>query len=802
MFKKSQQNTNRLVVEAKKVLFYNEATTWGGVSVIPKSSVDGFEPVLNSWGNFVIKGNIPVAMKVGQEYDIEISDLKKDAKYGDYYEFIRIYMEELNSVEAQQNFLITLLPEKQAKSIIEAFPNSMIVNDIANDVVDLTTIKGIGKTTAKRIKDKIDKNKDLGALLVELADLSLTNRMIMNIIVKFGSSSVALAKVRSSLYNLCSVSGISFQRVDKVALMRGEDKYGSKRIKAYSNHFFNEIANQGHSWANENIFIEQAVNDLDITGKHVRDYMRTDSGRKHFHWDEKLKRIASIQMYNNEKNTLKQLLRLSATYKKPANLDIDGAIKIAEDELGVKYTDEQKQAICESMDSGVFILNGKAGAGKTTVVKGIIEVLQQIGLTYKACALSGKASQVLLSKGIESGTIHRTFKLGTGNTSDSDDLEKNVLYDVLIVDESSMVNASLFSTILSRINDGSKVILVGDSGQLSGIGHGDILRDLLRTKYFKTVELKEVHRQAQDSGIIEMASAIRDGKQIIRPSFDGKLAFGNNKDMVLMGYQDKEQISIDVRRILIGYAKKIKSPYDLMDFQIAVAMKERGVLSAKIINKLAQATFNDLSKPYVSYNGYDFREGDKVIVKGNSYDIQYYDDIEHYNRCENKFGYDNEVEFENEEDSEINVTSLLEANYGDLFNGTMGIILKVFEKEEDGKVDKYVVIDFDGVGVVVYHQSELESVELAYAVTCHRLQGSTIKNVIVLLDYSAFTLLSKQWVYTAITRASQKCVLMVQSSALHKAISVDASGNRQTFLGDMINEVHKLRGSLEEVIKK
>ncbi|OXS74317.1 hypothetical protein B1B04_09335 [Lysinibacillus sp. KCTC 33748] len=782
---------------------------WGIVSVAPTKIEGDFEPELNRYNNFVIRGNIPMAMNVGQEYDIEVTDLQTDAKYGEFYEIIRIHIEALDTVEAQQRFLQAVLSEYQSKLILEAFPNNMIVDDIRDNIIDITTIKGFGEATALKIKREIKRNKDLGALISELADLNPSGRMLNKIVEKFGNSTIALFKAKESLYYLCIVSGLSFKRIDNIALMRGEDKFGPKRIKAYSEYYFDEIANQGHSWVNEREFLEQAIKELDVNGTYIRDYMNSEDGKKNFYWQQGDKRISSIFMYNNERNTLRNLLRLATRYEAPIGFNVDEAIKDAEAALDVKYTDEQKNAIRESVLHGVFIINGKGGTGKTTVVKGIVEVLNSLGLTYKACALSGKASQVLLSKDIDSATIHRTFGIGVKKSDDEEIGGGKSFYDVIIIDESSMVDAGLFNQMLSKVQDGAKVILVGDSGQLSGIGHGDVLRDLLQTQYFKTIELNQVHRQAQDSGIIELATKIREGVQVYSANQEGMIKFGKNKDMIMVNYQNKEDMPENVERVLRGQAKNIKTPQDLMDFQVVVAMKERGAMSAKAINNLAQSVFNDLEKPFVSYNGYDFREGDKVIVKGNSYEISYYDDLEHYYNVRDNELTENEIQehlltLETDEERVEFCDSIPTSNTGDLFNGTMGIVVDVFEKIDynTNKIVQCLMINFEGLGIKVYQQSELDSLELAYTVTCHRIQGSTIKNVVVILDYSAYSLLCRQWVYTAITRASKKCVLLVQSSALVKAIGTDASGNRQTFLGDMIRELHKAKGDLEMVIKQ
>ena len=795
-----EEQSHKVKVKVERVLFpksENEWNGWGIVSVSPVETELGFEPKLSKWKNFIIRGNIPMAMIKGQEYTLDISDLKRDVKYGEYYEVVKLHIETLDSVESQQRFLQAIVKEHKANLIIEEYPNSMIIDDIKSGVINLTTIKGIGQATADKIIADIERNKDLGALMVELNDLKLTARMIKNVLDKYGSSTVALLKARESLYNLCSVSGISFKKVDEVALARGEDKFGAKRIRAYAEHCFDEIANDGHSWVSERVFLEKAISELDIIGTYIRDYMDSEDGRLRFYWQQDYKRISSMRMYNNEKNTLRNLLRLATKYEVRENVNFDEEIKRAENKLGVTYTEEQRNAIIESMNHGVFILNGKGGTGKTTVVKGIVEIAESLGMSYQACALSGKASQVLLSKDIDSATIHRTFSIGL---NDKDETQLTVKKDLIIVDESSMINAGLFSTLLSRIESGAKIVIVGDSGQLSGIGHGDVLRDLLQTKYFKTVELIQIHRQAQDSGIIELASKIRDGQQVCVSKFEGMTTFGIKKDMLLLGYSDKEAIPFDLEKYLRGYSKHIKSPQDLMDIQVVVATKERGNLSARAINTLAQSIFNDLSKEFMSNSGYDYREGDKVIVKGNSYEIDYYDDIEHYHKAQEEKEmqkYQKQYDSEGEESQEyvqpINPK-------GDLFNGTMGIVKGIISDVDSDKKDiKLLAVEFEGLGLVVFESNKLDSLDLAYAVTCHRLQGSTIKNVFVLLDYSAFTLLSRQWVYTAITRASKKCVLMVQTTALVKAIGTDSSGNRQTFLGDLIKEVQQKIGNLESV---
>lgn len=828
------QKQYELRVKVAKVLSYHKGNMWGIISCNPlKIKTEGFQPELSIWGNFVIKGNM-IPLQEGNEYDIVIGDKVVDKRWGDYYPILEVKTEKLDTVESQQKFLESITTEIQYKSIIETYPDCMIIDLISEDKVDLTKVKGIGKFTADKIKKKIEENRDIGVLIAELADINITGNSIKKIVNHFGSATFALYKIRESIYNLCEISGFGFKTVDKHALKRGEEPTGDNRIRAYCYYYFDIIGQQGHSWINEKVFLKDATEELGINGKYIRDYLNSEDGQNIFYWDKNEYKISTKKMYNNEKETLENLIRIKENYTPPEIENIDEGIKIAENSLGIKYTDEQKNAILEALNHGVFILNGRGGTGKSAVIRGIVEVLESCGLQCHSIALSGKASNVLANNGLSASTIHRALGLGVSN--DSDDEPEILNTDVLIVDEGSMVNAGLFKLVVKAVKDGGKIIIVGDSGQLSGIGHGDVLRDLLATNLFAKVELKQIHRQAQDSGIIEVAGKVREGKQIVGYNSTGKEVFGNKKDMIVFGFDDREDVLTVLKGVLSAEAKKVKKPEDLLNLQIVTANKDRGHLSAKSINILAQEYFNDLEKPYITRNGYDFREGDKVIVKGNTYNISYFLSGENYEKfvefqeninlglavdyedlmsqlfelrleieyAEKEFYSDYEVSnygeemlveeemknnqyiselYEKREQIEKELEKYPKPLVGDLFNGTMGIIKKIDLQ------NKCIHVEFENLGYVIMIQEDIDSLELAYAVTCHRLQGSTIKNVVVALDFTSYGLLSRQWVYTAITRASSKCVMLVETNALHKAISVDASGNRRTFLGDMIQAV-------------
>jgi exodeoxyribonuclease V alpha subunit len=401
------------------------------------------------------------------------------------------------------------------------------------------------------------------------------------------------------------------------------------------------------------------------------------------------------------------------------------------------------------------------------MVKGLIDSLGTEN--YMTAALSGKAVNVLSQRGIESATIHRMLGYKDGQFAHNED--NPLEYTVLGIDEMSMNDVSLLLSVLKAVADGTKLILVGDSGQLPAIGYGDVLRDLLATKIFPTYELTQVHRQAAMSGILSLANGIRRGNQVMPYNSSGREVFGELQDQTVISYSNKESIPSDVLKIAKGYLKSnIKQPEDIVDLQIIVPNREKGNLSVRSMNIELQKVFNDISKPFISRNGYDYREGDKVIAQGNTYKLNPFLSVDDYLEKSKIV----ELAGDNEEEKEGKTN---------VYNGTMGVI--------KATLDKTALIQFEDIsGLIAIDQNGLDKIDMAYAATVHKLQGSGIKDVIFCLDYGAYKLLSRQLLYTGLTRASRKCVLLCENNAMFTAIQNDASGIRRTFLADIINNSH------------
>lgn len=429
------------------------------------------------------------------------------------------------------------------------------------------------------------------------------------------------------------------------------------------------------------------------------------------------------------------------TYIKVNN--IDEKIKEVEDEQGFQFTDEQKEIFYLLNKHNVVIVNGKAGTGKTASLKGALSGAFK-EYQHVCCALSGKAAKIITEKGLNGSTIHRMLKVDPTTGKFIFNYKEKLPYDIVVIDESSMCNIFLFYSVVSAVKKGAKLIIQGDSEQLPSISAGAIFYDLLKSGTFPQKELTIIQRQAQKSGILSVANLVREGKQINGRNNYKKQIYGELKDLHLVPLENREHI----KDVILDICKKYQGK-DLYEFQVLVGLKQRGDISAKTLNVELQKIFNDITKPFIKRNGYEYREGDKIIQNGNVYGTG--------------------------ENGDINI-----------YNGTIGIIEYI---HTDSNSKSYMGIKFEGINEIIeYEADEIDNIELAYAITVHKSQGSTIKHVIFAFDYSAYMILSRQFCYTGITRASKGCMVICENKALTHAIRTNHSGNRNTFLYSMLME--------------
>lgn len=735
---KEKDGNLEIIIKPERELFYAVDSNFGIYACeIAKETADSEEIKLNDFGNFTLKGSMPV-LEHGKQYKAKVV-AKEDKKFGIGYEVVFIYEEMPTTKESQETFLRAILTEKQVEEIFKVYKDEDVISLIEDNKFDYSQVKGLGDVMYQKVREKVIQNLEYREAIILLSQkYGVTYNMIKKMSDSYGSPTLLVQKIEEDPYILSyDVNGIGFKKADTIAMSQGIPKDSPKRMGACILYVLDEQANSGHTWVSRNKLSANVAEELGLRMKMITEFIEeiptnTKINRK-VRVDEKTVSLKSN--YNAElsvSNHIKRLLEIEDNYH---ITNVESKIDEAEREQGFDFTSEQREAIELAIKKNVIIINGKAGTGKTSVLKGVLKVLtSQDDLQYATCALSGKASQrIQESTGLLSSTMHRLlgFNPNEGFTFNEDN---PLPHDIIVLDEASMVNSYLMSKLVCAIKDGAKLIILGDTAQLEPIGVGNCLLDMINSGFVPRVELTIVHRQAQKSGILSVANGVRDGKQFAKKGDFKKKKLGELKDLWFYPYKESETAYNSVLKL----AEKFKGK-DILDFQVIVPLKTRGKLSTKNLNEALQDIFNpdEIGKPSIVRGKVVFRQGDKVIQNGNNYD---------YN----------------------------------VFNGTIGII------EFVDMTKKIMVINFEGVGRIEYQTDDLGQIDLAYALTVHRTQGSQWKYVVFAFDYSSYVLLSRQIVYTALTRAVKVCFLPVELSALLHAVKTDKSTQRNTFLEQML----------------
>lgn len=716
-----------------------------GVEVVDSENWDLID--LNPYGNITIKGGMP-DLQIGKQYTAMVCR-KKDPRFGLGYEVVngQIYMKMFTTREEQVTFLSSILSEFQTNALTAAYPDGNLVDLIKEDKLDLATVKGIGEATLAKIKDKILANEKYQRAIITLTgEFGIPYSAVKRLSDKYGSPDMLIDKINENPYILTELDGFGFKKVDEMALKMGVAKDSKNRIVSCAEYVLSEESGNGHCWMKLTRLINESIKLLELSIDSIKEALITEAKSQRYVVDEDENIIYLREYHKYELQIKENVFRLLNAKFEHKVENLDSIIAHVEEKQGFKFTDEQKTAIVYAIEHNILIVNGKAGTGKTSVIKGIVEVLRTIqGLEYATCALSGKASQrIQESTGLDAYTIHRLYgynpQLGW-MYDEYNHLQK----DIIILDEASMVNSELFYYVMRAIKDGAKLIITGDTAQLEPIGVGNVLVDLLESNKVPKVELTIVHRQAQKSGILSCANLVREGKKFIGNKDFGYQRLGELQDLYLYAYEDGDKVFNQV----MGIAKKFGTG-NILDFQIIVPMKTRGKNCAKNINEACQKLFNQDPENVDPRNKIEkknvtFLEGDKIILNGNNYDKG-------------------------------------------VFNGTIGIIKYIDSSyvNKDGEATGEIVIDFEGVGDIRFTKSEMNRVDLAYAITVHKSQGSQWKYVVFAMDYSSYVLLNRQLTYTAMTRASKALFMPVELKALQFSIETNKSTKRQTFLPEML----------------
>lgn len=742
-------------IEAKvtlnRVLFPKSGHQDGDYSIASmylEETIQGEVKVDKTWNTITVVGNMP-KLKTDTFYT-----LKAEKEYNDKYKsfqykikYIGIPMK-ADTKEGQRLFFEALLTEKQVEAIFEEFDNPLQVI-IEEDIDALCRVKGIREKTANDIINKVKNNLDYSSVYIELDQYGLTDKMIRKLVERYKSPEVVVNKIKENPYILATeIDGVGFKKADEIALKGGMSRISKQRLGAFILYYLKEQAITGRSYVPQTELMANIVNTLEFDTRDAEGMSSLketiyDLREENKIWWNKEKSIMALTYYLNlEFKIAEELFRIANGHNSFSFEDWERIVKEIEKEQGWNYTSEQKEGVYTSLIKNLVVITGLAGTGKTTVTKAMTRVLE--GYKLGQCALSGRASQrIAESTEKEASTIHKLLEIKRGLPTY--DRDYPLPQDIIILDEASMVNLELFLQLLKAIKTGTKLIILGDYGQLSSIGAGNVFMDMLESKVITAVNLTIIHRQAQASAIISKSIDIRNQKQLFNSSFEGDTILGELQDLELNIRKDDTNSLVEIVR---KYEYHLNRLGDMHKVQVIVPTRQRGTLCCATINEAIQRRFNKHKEEegiaIQGQKGYEYTlfQGDKVIVTKNNYKV---------------FSADSEEEMP-------------------IFNGNLGTILEI------NLTKKEAVVDIIGTGKVRLSYSDLKSLELGYATTCHKLQGSSTDTVIVAVDFSGYTLLSCEWLYTAITRAEKYCVLWGINRAIRTAISKVQTKNKATFL--------------------
>jgi len=639
--------------------------------------------------------------------------------------------------------------KKMAERIVDLFGEESL-RVIADTPERLASIRGISRERAIKINESYMAVHEKEQLIMFLQKFDISAGYAIKVYDILGKN--AVLKIKENPYILCErIRGISFKTADKVASLSGTDKNNQDRIKAGIKYILTHFAgSEGHTYLPRKTLVFYAVKMLEVEevdaqnalikllGEHQLVLAKTKDGED---------AIFLPALFSAEQMIARCILEIGENCCSIGNKDIDKEINKIEKEENIVLADKQKEAVKCALLSGVTVITGGPGTGKTTTINFIIKVFKSWGLKIALCAPTGRAAKRMteLCK-MEAKTIHRLLEVGYTeddvlreySRGNADPLEE----DVIIVDEVSMVDAILMSSLISSIKAGAKIIFVGDSDQLPSIGAGNVLSDIIESDRVSVIKLDTIFRQAEESMIVVNAHKINMGEYPVINSKDTDFFF-----------LEAENVDTTCEKLLDLVSRRLKNAYDLdvfSDIQVITPVKKTkvGVYS---LNQGLQELLNPESpkKEEKTHQNRILRLGDKVMQIKNNYDLKW----------KKQSG---------------------EEGYG-VYNGDIGRISEIKPAS--------VTVTYDDGRIVSYENSMLEEIELSYALTVHKSQGSEFNTVVIPIFWGTEKLFSKNLLYTAITRAKERVVLVGQKAALFKMVDNDYQAKRYSYLKELlINE--------------
>ena len=620
----------------------------------------------------------------------------------------------------------------------------------------LAEVKGISERKAREIAIQVEEKKDMREAMIYLQKYGISTTLAARIYQHYGQSVYRV--IEENPYQMADhVPGVGFKTADEIASKVGIHTDSDYRIRSGIFYTLIQSVSEGHVYLLQEVLLYRASQLLDVEVQHIEKYVMDLAMEKKVvlkESDEGL-RVYSAHYYYMELNTAKMLHDLNLDFE-AADVTLLHRINQIEKNTELYLDEMQKDAVMEAVRHGLMILTGGPGTGKTTTINAMIHFFESEGLDIYLAAPTGRAAKRMTeATGCEAQTIHRLLEV-SGNPDDETvggfqrNAENPLEADVIIIDEMSMVDLPLMYALLNAIVPGTRVILVGDVNQLPSVGPGSVLKDIISSGCFPVVKLTKIFRQAGESDIIVNAHKINRGEPVV---LDNK-----SMDFFFLKRDDTNMIISNIITLIQKKLPKFVSASEA-DIQVLTPMR-KGLLGVERINKILQEYLNPPKpgKQEKEYGDHLFREGDKVMQIKNNYQLEW--------EITTRYGM------------------TIDKGIG-VFNGDMGIIKKINTYEET------VTVEYDEKKQVKYPYNLLDELELAYAITIHKAQGSEYPAVIIPLLQGPRQLYYRNLLYTAVTRA-RKCVTVIGSeSVFQEMIQNTNQQNRNTSLAERIREFNE-----------
>ena len=738
----------KLTGEVIKVRYVNEEN---GYSVFDLNTSDGEIKIVGIFDS----------VNVGESLEVE-GEFTYDNKYGEQLN-VTSYQKKLpSSITEIQKYLasgiISTIGTKNATYIVEQFGKESL-NIVFDETDRLIEVRGIGKKSIEKIKKSVEELKFSKNILFHLSGLGISLSLSKKIYNIFRENTLEV--INENPYKLIkNVKGIGFLKADEIALKNNLDKNSPYRIESAIIYVLNQKAiNFGHVYypkrkltdevskliGVETELIEPVYMNLLLSSEVVIDNSFEESN------------VYLDYLYISESYIASKLAKMALNEDFKILFDIDKEIKTAIKSLSIKLSDIQINAISSCFKENISIITGGPGTGKTTIINTISKIYLDNGYNISLCAPTGRAAKrIEETTGIEAKTIHRMLGYIPSSYDDIGHFEYNednpLDTDVIIIDEMSMVDVVLFEKLLRGIKDNTRLIIVGDVDQLPSVGAGNVLRDLINSEKIKYTKLVDIFRQSENSNIIVNAHKINNGQE---PIFNEK-----NSDFFFL----KSESPAITRNIVVDLiSKRLPKAYGYdfsKDIQI-LTQSRKGICGVFELNRLLQDILNPKNEETdeLLVGNKLFRVNDKVMQTKNNYNLSFFD-------------YDGEE------------------NFG-VYNGDMGHIIFI------DKSSKKLTVEMDDKRLIDYTLEDLDNLELAYAITIHKSQGSEFKSVIIPMFDGYRLLQTRNLLYTAITRAKENIVLVGDKNVMNNMIRNNTINSRYS---NLENRIKHFYGLVEELL--